>query len=73
MMIDLLYVLLMFLLCSAIIYFNMRNNQVYLFLKKILEEDWTDFENYPSYNRMLFSFKKLTKENWRRNEKTKNK
>ncbi|MFA5297285.1 MAG: hypothetical protein WC389_03655 [Lutibacter sp.] len=51
-------------------YIGKRNNEVYLFRQQILEYDWDNYNKLQPYNKMLFSFKKLNKENFLKKEET---
>jgi hypothetical protein len=45
-------------------YFLYRNNKVYEFRTGLIWNDYDAYLKLPPYNKMLWSFKKLNKENW---------
>jgi len=50
-------------------YMISRNYKTYLFMKGILEHDYENYSKMPTYETMLYSFKKLNKENWVKGKK----
>lgn len=53
--------LLIFSIYLTLIYLLIRNYEVFKFRMSLSHEEW---RKLPSYESMLFSFKKLTKKNW---------
>lgn len=56
-------------LLFGIFYMVFRNNKVYRYRVDLIERDNDAYKNLPSYDKMLYSFKSLTDENWAPNVK----
>lgn len=41
-----------------------RNNMVYTFRTKMIDEDWEFYQQLPKYNQMVYSIKPLKKKYW---------
>jgi hypothetical protein len=62
MIVTMLFVLVM-------IYLVARNDAVYKFRLKMIDEDFASYLKLPKYTKMVYSFKRLKKENWIKDDK----